>query len=1054
MAKFFIDRPVFAWVIAILLMGAGLLAIRTLPVAQYPDIASPQVEIAASYPGASAETVQNTVAQVIEQNLTGIDHIRYMETRSDSDGNITITITFNNEADPDIAQVQVQNKLQLAMPLLPQEVQQLGVTVKKSVRNFLIAYAFYSEDGSLNRDDISDFLHANLKEPVSRIPGVGDVMVAGSQYAMRIWLNADQMTNYNISVAEIAAALEAQNAQVSAGQFGGAPAVPGQRLNANITIRTRPQNPGDFEKVLLRVNEDGSRVRLGDVARIELGSETASIAGFYNGHAATSGLLIKPATGANALETVGLLNDYIASQQPFFPGGLKYTAAYDTSPFVRLSIEEVVKTLVEAIVLVFLVMYLFLQNIRATIIPTITVPVVLLGTFAVMAACGFTINTLTLFGMVLAIGLLVDDAIVVVENVERVMNEEGLSPREATRKSMGQITGALVGIALVLSAVFLPMAFFGGATGIIYRQFSITIASAMALSVFIAVTLTPALCATLLKPIPKGRHEVKRGFFGWFNRAFSRGTDLYAGSVRHMVRRWGRSLVIYAGITALMAWVFLRLPTSFLPDEDQGVLLFQAQLPPGSTQEQTNAVLRDVERYFLEEEKEAVQSVMAVSGFSLGGRGQNAGMGFIKLKDWEERPGKNLRVDAVAGRAMRHFASLKEGSVFAFPPPAIIELGTANGFEFQLIDRSNQGHEALMEARGQLLGLAAADLDLVNVRPNGFDDVAEYRLHIDEEKASAFGLSLGLVNQTLAASWGSAYINDFTHRGRVKKVYLQADAPYRMVPEDFAKWHVPGADGDPVPVSAFTEGEWTFGSPLLERFNGLPSIVIQGEAAPGKSSGDAMGAMEKLMEKLPPGFSHAWTALSYEEKLSGAQAPALYAISLAIVFLCLAALYESWSVPFSVMLVVPLGIVGAVLAVWLRGFNSDVYFQVGLITTVGLSAKNAILIVEFAKAAYDQGTDLIEATVHAARQRLRPILMTSLAFGFGVLPLAIASGAGSGSQNAIGTSVLGGIITATVLAIFLIPVFFVTVTWLFQGRRRKVAAALPTALPEAPEARH
>ncbi len=1035
MAKFFIDRPVFAWVIAILLMGAGLLAIRTLPVAQYPDIASPQVEIAAAYPGASAETVQNTVAQVIEQNLTGIDHIRYMETRSDSDGNITITITFNNEADPDIAQVQVQNKLQLAMPLLPQEVQRLGVTVRKAVRNFLIAYAFYTEDGSLSQDDIADFIHANLKEPISRIPGVGNVMVFGSQYAMRIWLNADQMNNYNISVAEIAAALEAQNAQVSAGQFGGAPAVPGQRLNANITLRTRLQNPGDFEKVLLRANEDGSRVLLGDVARIELGGESAAIASFYNGQVA-GGLGIQPATGANALETVGLLNDFIASQQPFFPAGLKYTAAYDTAPFVRLSIEEVVKTLVEAVVLVFIVMYLFLQNIRATFIPAITVPVVLLGTFAIMAACGFTINTLTLFGMVLAIGLLVDDAIVVVENVERVMREEGLSPREATRKSMGQITGALVGIALVLSAVFLPMAFFGGATGIIYRQFSITIASAMALSVFIALTLTPALCATLLKPVPGGHHEVKRGFFGWFNRTFERSTTLYAGSVRYSIRRWGRSLVVYAGITALMAWVFLRLPTSFLPDEDQGVLLFQAQLPSGSTLEQTNEALHEVERYFLEEENEAVQSVMAVSGFSLGGRGQNAGMGFIKLKDWEERPGKNLRVDAIAGRAMRHFASFKEASVFAFPPPAIIELGTANGFEFQLIDRSNQGHEALMEARGQLLGLAAADLDLVNVRPNGFADVAEYRLHVDEEKASAFGLSLGLVNQTLAASWGSTYVNDFTHRGRVKKVYLQADAPYRMVPEDFEKWYVPGASGDPVPVGAFTEGEWTFGSPLLERFNGLPSISIQGEAAPGKSSGDAMGAMEKLMAKLPPGFSHAWTALSYEEKLSGAQAPALYALSLAIVFLCLAALYESWSVPFSVMLVVPLGIVGAVLAVWLRGLNSDIYFQVGLITTVGLSAKNAILIVEFAKAAYDQGTDLIEATVHAARQRLRPILMTSLAFGLGVVPLAIASGAGSGSQNAIGTSVLGGIITATVLAIFLIPVFFVTVTWLFHGRRR------------------
>ncbi|EIQ01885.1 hydrophobe/amphiphile efflux-1 (HAE1) family transporter [Opitutaceae bacterium TAV1] len=1039
MARFFIDRPVFAWVIAILLMGAGLLAIRTLPVSQYPDIASPQVEISARYPGASAETVQNTVAQIIEQQLTGIDHLRYMETRSDSDGNVTITITFNNEANPDIAQVQVQNKLQLATPLLPQEVQQLGVTVKKSVRNFLIVYGFYTEDGSLNKDDISDYLAANLKEPISRIKGVGDVTLFGTEYSMRIWLNADQMTNYSISVADIAIALDAQNAQISAGQFGGAPAIPGQRLNANITIRTRLQSPEDFKKVLLRVNEDGSRVRLGDVARIELGGESAAISAFYNGHA-TSGLAVKPATGANALETVRLLNEYIDSQKEFFPSGLLVTPAYDTTPFVRLSIEEVVKTLIEAIVLVFLVMYLFLQNIRATLIPTIAVPVVLLGTFAVMAICGFTINTLTMFGMVLAIGLLVDDAIVVVENVERVMSEEGLPPKEATRKSMGQITGALVGIALVLSAVFLPMAFFGGATGIIYRQFSITIASAMALSVFVAVTLTPALCATMLKPIPRGHHEEKRGFFGWFNRTFNRSTALYATGVRHSIRRWGRALVIYGGITALMAWIFLRLPTSFLPEEDQGVLLLQVQLPAGSTQEQTIDVLREVEEYFFTNEKEAVQSVLAVAGFSFGGRGQNAGFGFIKLKDWEERPGKNNRANAIAGRAMAHFATIKEATIYTFPPPAIIELGTANGFEFQLIDRSNQGHEALMEARGRLLGLAGEDPVLFATRPNGFDDVAEYRLHIDEEKASSFGLSLGLVNQTLAAAWGSTYINDFSHHGRVKKVYLQADAPWRMVPEDFERWYVPGAGGEPVPVSAITEGEWTFGSPLLERFNGLPSIAIQGSAAPGKSTGDAMNAMERLMKELPAGFTHAWTALSYEEKLSGAQAPALYAISLAIVFLCLAALYESWSVPFSVMLVVPLGIVGAVLAVWLRGLNNDVYFQVGLITTVGLSAKNAILIVEFAKVAYDKGADLVEATIHASRQRLRPILMTSLAFGFGVLPLAISSGAGSGSQNAIGTSVLGGIITATVLAIFLIPVFFVVVTWVFQGRRKRTPA--------------
>ncbi|MDR1279932.1 MAG: efflux RND transporter permease subunit [Opitutaceae bacterium] len=1036
MARFFIDRPVFAWVLAILIMGAGLLAIRNLPVSQYPNIASPQVRINARYPGASAETVQNTVAQVIEQQITGVDYLRYMQTTSDSDGNVSITITFENEADPDIAQVQVQNRLQFALPLLPQEVQNLGVTVRKSVRNFLIVYAFYSEDGTLGKDDMADYISANLKEPVCRIKGVGDVIVFGSEYAMRVWLNADQMANYNISMDEVQAAIRAQNAQISAGQFGGAPAIPGQRLNANITIHTRLQEPEQFRKILLRANPDGSHVTLGDIARVELAGENAAIASWFNGHENT-GLAIQPATGANALETVRLLNEFIETQKQFFPPGMNVEAAHDTTPFVRLSIEEVVKTLIEAIVLVFIVMYLFLQNIRATLIPSIAVPVVLLGTFAMMAACGFTINTLTMFGMVLAIGLLVDDAIVVVENVERVMSEEGLPPREATRKSMDQITGALVGIALVLSAVFLPMAFFKGATGIIYRQFSITIASSMALSVFVAMTLTPALCAAMLKPVPRGHHEEKRGFFGWFNRTFNGSVNLYGAGVRRGIRGWGRSLLVYALIAATMGWLFLKLPTSFLPEEDQGVLFLQAQLPAGSTQEQTAAVLHNIREYFEKNEPAAVQTVMTVAGFSFGGRGQNAGLGFVKLKPWEDRPGRANRADAIAGRAMRHFQTIKEANIYAFPPPAIMELGVANGFEFQLIDRSNQGHETLMNTRNQLLGLAAQDPDLFATRPNGFDDVPEYHFRIDEEKASAYGLSLPAIHQTLAGTWGSTYVDDFTRHGRVKRVYVQADAPWRMVPEDFERWYVPGRDGHPVPVSAIGQGDWQYGSPLLERFNGLPSIALQGSGAPGRSTGEAMNAMDRLMKKLPDGFASAWTALSYEEKLSGAQAPALYAISLAVVFLCLAALYESWSVPFSVMLVVPLGIFGAVAAVWLRGLHNDIYFQVGLITTVGLSAKNAILIVEFAKSAHDTGLDLIEATVHACRQRLRPILMTSLAFGFGVLPLAISSGAGSGSQNAIGTSVLGGIITATLLAIFLIPVFFIVVTWIFQGRKRK-----------------
>jgi len=1031
MAKFFIDRPIFAWVLAIVTMLAGIAAIRSLPIAQYPSIAPPAISIGATYPGASAQTLEDSVTQVIEQRMNGIDNLRYMASSSASSGNVTITLTFDAGTDPDIAQVQVQNKVQLAMPLLPQEVQQQGVRVTKSVRNFLMVLGFVSTDGSMTRDDISDYIAAHVQDSISRIQGVGDIQIFGSQYAMRIWLNPDSLANYRLTINDVTSAIQAQNAQVSSGQLGGTPAVPGTRLTATITAQTRLETPEQFSNILLRVNPDGSQVRLGDVARVELGGENYAIQTRYNGQPA-SGMAIRPATGANALDTARMVREKLDELSQFFPSGLKVEYPLDTTPFVRISVEEVVKTLIEAIVLVFLVMYLFLQNFRATLIPTIAVPVVLLGTFAVMQSFGFSINTLTMFGMVLAIGLLVDDAIVVVENVERVMAEEGLSPKEATKKSMAQITGALVGIALVLSAVFVPMAFFGGSVGVIYRQFSITIVSAMILSVMVAVILTPALCATMLKPIPKGHHAEKRGFFGWFNRVFDRSANRYSSGVGGMLRRSGRSLLVYALIIGAMAVLFLRLPKGFLPDEDQGLLFAQVQLPVGSTQEQTLEVMKKVEQHFLTDEKALVQSIFTVAGFSFGGQGQDTGLAFIKLKDWDERPGKDQRVKAIALRAIMKFAQFKDAIAFAFAPPAVLELGTANGFDFRLQDQAGLGHEKLMEARAQLLELAAKDPDIANVRPSGFADTPQYKLDVDQERASALGLSLSDINRTLSAAWGSAYVNDFIDDGRVKRVYIQADAPFRMKPDDINRWYVRNSSGGMVPFNSFATAHWTYGSPLLERYNGLSSVAIQGEPAPGKSTGDAMAAMERIAAQLPAGTGHSWSGLSYEERLSGAQAPALYAISLLVVFLCLAALYESWSIPFAVMLVVPLGVIGALAAASLRGLPNDVYFQVGLLTTVGLACKNAILIVEFAKEGFDHGMGLVEATVHAARQRLRPILMTSFAFILGVLPLVRANGAGSGSQNAIGTGVMGGMISATILAIFLVPVFFVVVLRLFR----------------------
>ncbi|EIP1585224.1 efflux RND transporter permease subunit [Salmonella enterica] len=1028
MANFFIRRPIFAWVLAIILMMAGALAIMQLPVAQYPTIAPPAVSISATYPGADAQTVQDTVTQVIEQNMNGIDNLMYMSSTSDSAGSVTITLTFQSGTDPDIAQVQVQNKLQLATPLLPQEVQQQGISVEKSSSSFLMVAGFVSDNPNTTQDDISDYVASNIKDSISRLNGVGDVQLFGAQYAMRIWLDANLLNKYQLTPVDVINQLKVQNDQIAAGQLGGTPALPGQQLNASIIAQTRLKDPEEFGKVTLRVNTDGSVVHLKDVARIELGGENYNVVARINGKPA-SGLGIKLATGANALDTATAIKAKLAELQPFFPQGMKVVYPYDTTPFVKISIHEVVKTLFEAIILVFLVMYLFLQNIRATLIPTIAVPVVLLGTFAVLAAFGYSINTLTMFGMVLAIGLLVDDAIVVVENVERVMMEDNLSPREATEKSMSQIQGALVGIAMVLSAVFIPMAFFGGSTGAIYRQFSITIVSAMALSVLVALILTPALCATLLKPVSAEHHEKKSGFFGWFNTRFDHSVNHYTNSVSGIVRNTGRYLIIYLLIVVGMAVLFLRLPTSFLPEEDQGVFLTMIQLPSGATQERTQKVLDQVTHYYLNNEKANVESVFTVNGFSFSGQGQNSGMAFVSLKPWEERNGEENSVEAVIARATRAFSQIRDGLVFPFNMPAIVELGTATGFDFELIDQGGLGHDALTKARNQLLGMVAKHPDLlVRVRPNGLEDTPQFKLDVDQEKAQALGVSLSDINETISAALGGYYVNDFIDRGRVKKVYVQADAQFRMLPGDINNLYVRSANGEMVPFSTFSSARWIYGSPRLERYNGMPSMELLGEAAPGRSTGEAMSLMENLASQLPNGIGYDWTGMSYQERLSGNQAPALYAISLIVVFLCLAALYESWSIPFSVILVVPLGVVGALLAASLRGLNNDVYFQVGLLTTIGLSAKNAILIVEFAKDLMEkEGRGLIEATLEASRMRLRPILMTSLAFILGVMPLVISRGAGSGAQNAVGTGVMGGMLTATLLAIFFVPVFFVVV---------------------------
>ncbi|MES3008949.1 MAG: efflux RND transporter permease subunit [Pseudomonadota bacterium] len=1034
MSRFFIERPVFAWVIAIVIMLAGGLSILRLPIELYPGVAPPSVVITAFYPGASAATLENSVTQVIEQRLTGIDNLRYFVSNS-SDGQVIITLTFEPEADPDIAQVQTQNKVQSALSQMPQEVQALGVTVTKANNNFLLVAAFSSEDGSLSQVELGDIVASTVQDAVARVNGVGAVTVFGDQHAMRIWLNPDHLLNYQVSVSDIRAAIQAQNTDVSAGQLGGLPAVAGQQINATITAQSRLQTVEEFENILLRVNPDGSQVRLSDVARVELGSQSYTWIVRYKGKP-SAGIAISLATGANALETADAVKERIDVLKASLPEGIEVYYPNDSTPFVRLSIESVITTLLEAFALVFLVMFLFLQNVRATLIPAIAVPVVLLGTFAVLSVFGYSINTLTMFAVVLTIGLLVDDAIVVVENVERLMHEEGLSPREATIQSMEQISSALIGIALVLVAVFVPMAFFAGSAGVIYRQFSITMISAISLSVFVALVLSPSLCISFLRPVQKGETEIQTGFFGAFNRGFNRLRDFYRNSCGYMARRIVRFTGIYLALTAVLVLLFIRIPTSFLPNEDQGILFFQVSTPSGATAERTLESVKEVEDYLLNEEGHNVEHMMTVTGFNFAGMAQNAALGFVMLKDWSERPDPEQTVSAIAGRAMGHFMGMRDAMAFAFFPPPIQELGNASGFDFQLVDRTGNGHDALMNARNQVLGAAAQSPLLLGVRPNGFDDVPQFNIQVDAERATALGLSMADINQTLQTAWGSGYVNDFVDAGRIKRVYLQADAEFRMLPDDVNDWYVRNRQGEMIPFSEFSTAQWTYGSPLLTRFNGNASVNIQGAPAPGVSSGDAMDEIESIVATLPEGFALEWSGISYEERLTGSQAPLLYSLSIIIVFLCLAALYESWSVPLAVILVVPLGVIGAVLATLSQSLANDVYFQVALLTTIGLSAKNAILIVEFAKTLHERGHDLVEATLMATRQRFRPIIMTSMAFMLGVLPLAIANGAGSASQNAIGIGVMGGMFSATYLATFFVPMFYVAVMKL---SRRKAA---------------
>jgi len=1031
MARFFIDRPVFAWVISILIMGVGLLSIFTLPIAQYPQIAPPSVSISASYPGASADTVANTVTQLIEQQMTGLDGLRYISSSSTSAGQAQITLTFETGTDPDIAQVQVQNKLAQATPLLPETVQRQGVSVRKSAASFLMVIGLISTDGTLEEVDLSDYMVSNLVDDLSRIEGVGEVQVFGAQYAMRIWLDPSKLAAYELTPGDVVQAVSEENAQISAGSFGELPAPEGQQLNATITAQSLLSTPEDFEQIVLRAETDGGLVLLRDVARVEIGAENyGTIARFSRQPAA--GMAIRLAPGANALDTAQRVKERIETAKQFFPEGVDYVIPYDTTPFVEISIKEVVKTLFEAIGLVFLVMLLFLQNVRATLIPTLAVPVVLLGTFGVLAAFGFSINTLTMLAMVLAIGLLVDDAIVVVENVERIMEEEGLSPREATRKSMGQITGALIGIALVLSAVFVPMAFFGGSTGVIYQQFSITIVSAMALSVLVALTLTPALCASILRG--KDAVHTHRGPFGWFNIFFEKLTGGYAGTVGWISRRPLRVGLIYLLLAVTMGWLFVKTPTGFLPDEDQGILFTFIQAPSGATAERTLDVVEQVEDYFLDEQSRNVNSMFGVVGFSFAGRGQNMGIAFVQLKDWSERQGPGQSAQAIAGQAFGPFSQIQDAMVFPIVPPSVIELGNVSGFDFYLQARGGQSHDEVLAARNQLMGMASQSPLIASIRPNGLQDAAQFNLDIDWRAAGAMGLSASDVGNLLSTAWAGKYVNDFIDRGRIKRVYVQGEAESRATPSDIELWRVRNASGGLVPFSNFTTANWTFGPQGLNRYNGVPAMQLQGSPAPGVTTGQAMAEIERLAGQLPPGFDVAWTGLSLEERESGNQAPLLYGLSLAAVFLCLAALYESWAIPFAVMLAMPIGVLGALLGAWLGHFENGVFFQVAILTVIGLTGKNAILIVEFARDRQEGGDDLYTAIREAARQRFRPIIMTSMAFTLGVLPLVLSSGAGSGGRTAIGSGVLGGTLSATVLGVLFVPLFYVAIRKLAGGK--------------------